>query len=102
MKTIQNKVTTIEKPTPNEAGGIDLTNYADLMTLVMKAVRPEGYSIGEMKRCFTIIDKIENADGEINLEDDEFEYFKSGMNMFRWNRAHKDLIQFEDDINAIK
>lgn len=97
MKTIPNKRTTIEE-------GEGLVTYAQLMKIVMSQRKPEGFSTEEMRKDFRVIDAIESKfkTEEISLEDADFEYFKSKLKAMRWSGAHKDVIKFEDDINAIK
>lgn len=107
MKTIQNKSTTIETGTTNEAGGIEFLNYAALMKTVMAQRKPDGYSIDDMRKDLRVLDALlrDSGDfklGEISLEDADFDHFKSKMRTMRWGAVHKDLIQFDDDINAIK
>lgn len=99
MKTIQNKRTTIEQ---NADGGVELITYAELLKNVMQQRKPEGYSIDDMRKDFRVLDAIGLAPEEITLEDADFDHLKSKMKTMRWAVIHKDLIQFEDDINSIK
>lgn len=103
MKTIPNKVTTLEGA-PNGKEQVPLLNYAALMKIVMNSqVSPTGFSTEDMRKNFRVLDAIDAATEEsISLEDADFEHFKSKLNDFRWNMSRKDLIAFEDDINAIK
>lgn len=103
MKTIQNKNTTIL--VAREGGTNSLMDYAEIIKAVMTQQRkPEGYSTEEMRKDFRVIDAIDSVKEkeEIDLEDADFEYFKSKLKTMRWSLQHKDLIQFEDDINEIK
>lgn len=100
MKVIENKRTTIEAG--DENGGVTLLTYANLIGSAIRQIRQEGFTIGEMKMCFNILEASEKADGEISLEDAEFEYLKRKIPGTRWLVLNKDIITFEDDINAIK
>lgn len=101
MKTIENKSTTIEAGR-NEAGGIEFLNYATLIKSVMQQRKQDGYSVEDMRKDFRVLDAVEPSNGEIKLEDSDFEHLKSKMKTMRWGVANKELIQFEDDITAIK
>lgn len=99
MKTIPNKRTTIEQASD---GSVELITYAELLKNVMQQRKPEGYSFDDMRKDFRVLDVISAASEEITLEDADFDHLKSKMKTMRWAIVHKDLIQFEDDINSIK
>lgn len=95
MKTIPNKRTTID------IGG-ELLTYSDLMKAAMMRHRsPEGFSSEEMRKDFRVLDVLDPKAETITLEDADFEHFKSLLKVARWNVVHKDIIAFEDDINAL-
>lgn len=98
-KVIPNKTTTIEVPSQN--GGVDLMKYSDLISIIIRDVRAEGFNIGEMRKCFRICEIAESANGEIVLSDEDFAYLKAKIPGMRWRVINKEIIQFEDDINAI-
>ena len=101
MKTIPNKRTTIEINAGTE--GVELLSYAALMKTVMQQPVQGGFSTEEMRKDFRVLDALTdylNAE-VIPLEDSDFAHFKTKLKTMRWGLAHKDLIAFEDDINAL-
>lgn len=98
MKTIPNKRTTIEI-TAND--GVELLTYASLMKSVMQQRHAEGFTTEEMRKDFRVLDALVATAENISMEDADFAHFKTKLKTMRWGLAHKDLIAFEDDINAL-
>jgi KaiC/GvpD/RAD55 family RecA-like ATPase len=100
MKTIQNKRTTIEA---DDNGKVVLITYSDLIKTVMRQAKPDGYNIDEMRKDFRVLDALNGkAQKEIKLEDADFAHLKSKVNTAKYIVHHKDIVDFVDDINAIK
>lgn len=105
MKQFQNKETQItigdtvdEKPITRNAF------YADLIKIVMQQVDAKGKTVAQMKKDFRIIDVIDKVIEEkseiISLEDADFDLLKERVVGFVYGFMHRDLITFENDIQA--
>lgn len=58
---------------------------------------PQGCNIGDMRRRMKVMDAVEAAtDGELTLEDAEYEVLKSAYHSFPFRVAHRDLIAIAD------
>ncbi len=76
-------------------------DYKDLCKQCFDTMPEGGYSISSMRFINKIIDVIEKSNGTIKLEDDQVIALKSYVEITKWPFRHDDLIQFEDDVNAL-
>lgn len=95
MKQLENKTTTIEKE-----NGKCL--YSDLINLVIKQGKQGGFGYDDIEQRLAIGSKTKEANGFIDLEDAQFNYLKKLVNDMKWNVVHESIIQFRNDINAVK
>lgn len=103
MTTIENKYTTLLF----ETGKPEVMNYADIMLLIMNKLSEKGFTVAEMKKDFRVIDVLDAAvkekKQEISFEDADFQHFLTKYpENFGWGLEHRDLIEFDDYIRAVK
>ena len=53
---------------------------------------PQGCNFNDMRRRMKVMDAIEAADGELALEDADFELLKGCFNSFPFRLVHKDIM----------
>ena len=108
MKSFQNKLTTIEMPSP-ENGSSAKAEYGDLISLLIKAPKQGGFDYSDIENRLAINKAVEAAKAKtgqeertIDLEDAEFKYLKDLVTNTRWQFWHEDIIKFKEDILAVK
>ena len=79
MKTIQLKTS---KEIIN--GQESVITTSDLFKAAINQMPQGGYTIDEMRSRFKLMDVIEKAEGELNLEDADYEKLKTLMSEMRW------------------
>ena len=95
MKTLINKTTEI-KLTENE-----LTTYADLAKSVNNFTPEGGFNKNTMKLSLKIDEKLEGANGKIELEDSEADYLKELTSKYPWALKHKDVLAFVEAVESM-
>lgn len=95
MKTILNKETRIPK-TENET-----MRYSDLLSFCVQSPSQNGYSVQDMRQRIKLLDLIEDASNEIQIEDTDFIKLKELANAMIWGWVHKDIVDFIDYINSL-
>ena len=96
MKKLVNKVTSLSK---DNKGG--LMNYADLGKLCVNQPPQGGFNAEEMRSRLRLIDVLEAAKDEIELEDADADKFKALVaNMNTWGVLHREILEFIDTVKA--
>lgn len=95
MKKFKNVTTEIKKD-ENE-----FTNFADLSKVCVNQTPKEGLDVTEMRSRLKIMDALESANGEINLEDTESETLKKCVASMKWAIMHKDLVSFIETVENL-
>lgn len=102
MKTLKNKTTEIDGTFEDEKDPTKTVNrkttYVDLMKIVMNQIPREGARTSEMRKDFRVIDALEKANHNIQLEDSDFEHFNTKLKNMAWGFRHRALLGFEEDI----
>lgn len=80
--------------------------YSDLIRIVVGNISGDGLTIAEMKQRMKIIDVCAAARKKKNealkFEDEDFKLIKSKVEAHRWGVINKEIIQFSDDVQAVK
>lgn len=100
---LENKRTTIikEKKVVDEKEEITYMNYGDVIKLFCEATAVPK-TIKEQRMIFQIIDAVETANGEIDLQDDWVPIIKSMFETIAVYPVNRDYIKLEDDIDNAK
>jgi hypothetical protein len=95
MKNLENKETELRKTET------ELTTYADLVRSVNDFTPEGGFNKSTMKLSLKIDEKLEQANGTIELEDAEAEYLKGIIAVYPWALKHKDVLAFVEAIENL-
>lgn len=78
-----------------------MPHYSAILKLVVNMpLNPQrGFDAEEMRRTLHILDKIDEADDAVMLEDAEWTLVKNKLSRFPFAIAHRDLLAFIDDVN---
>lgn len=108
MKSLENKLTTIEMPSENGAAAPKAL-YGDLISLLIKAPKQGGFDYSDMENRIAIDKAIEAAKAKsgqktkmIEMEDAPFKYLLDLVKNAKWQFWHKDVITFKEDVLAVK
>ena len=93
MKTIENKEINFAD---------DVKDYATLIKFCMNRTPQGGYTVEEMRKRLRVLDVIEKAGKEINLEDADFECAKTCVKGMKWGTMHQEIVDFVDYINSVE
>lgn len=74
----------------------------EVLKLVMEQGSAQGMNIGEMRKRMGIIDRLERANGVLELEDADWQTLKDIYAQHPWRIAHKDLLAIADAIENAK
>lgn len=107
MKSLQNKLTTIEMPSDN--GAVPHAEYADLISLAIKAGKQSGFDYNDIENRIAI-NKVVNAvkgktgeeDKPMEFEDAHYNYLVELIKNTKWTFWHEDILKFKDDLLAVK
>lgn len=95
MKILHNNSTSI-------IDGEKAVDYATLIKAVAGYVNPkEGIKIDEMSKKLRIHDIADKGGKKLEFEDADFALLKQLIQNHQWAVVHKDLIQLQEDINAL-
>lgn len=104
MKVFINKKTEITKAT-QEGEEIKTTNlgFADIALVGLQSPPKQGWSVGDMRLIFKVIDKLENLkfDESVELTDEEFDQLVKSSDV-QWTAMHKDIVAFDDYLQELK
>lgn len=94
MRTI--KLKTFDEPV---AG---MPNYSAILKLVVNTPlnAQRGFDANDMRQTIKILDKIDDAIGELLLEDEEWSALKTKLGNFPFAIAHRGLLECIDDVNG--
>jgi len=108
MKEFLNKKTNIDIPADerNPEGESKKATYADLIIQALKAFRPEGFTLDDMRKRWKLIDKFEplckKPAGKIKIEDKEAGDLQEIMKDFKWLAMDRELLEMTDAILKMK
>lgn len=74
----------------------------EVLKIVMEQGSALGMNIGDMRKRMAIIDKLERANGVLELEDADWQILKDIYAQHPWRIAHKDLLAIADAIENAK
>lgn len=78
------------------------TTYFKLICDALSSVPVEGKSIGEQRKSFKLLDKIEGAKkGGVDLEKDELIYISNAVEKTKWFITGRGLVQLGDDLQEL-
>ena len=95
MKKIANKRTEVSDGQDNKA------TYADFVKACANNQIQQGFSVQDIRDRLRIVEAVEKADGEIKLEDADFENLKQYVQNMRWAIVHPDILEFCDYITGL-
>lgn len=81
-------------------------NRVDYRNIVENAIRipldrQQGTGIDEMRRGIRVLDALDRAQGDVlELEDADWEFLKSKVEVFPWAGTDRRFLQFYDDITG--
>lgn len=95
MKTITNKKTELKTADGN-------MNRGDLLIIALEHPPQGGFTTSLMKARLTVQDKIEAAkDGDIKLENAEFNTLKEAFAASKWLSMHKDIVELDVHLEEV-
>lgn len=84
---------------PNYAAAVMRWDEVIRQVLRSPANRQQGADIEEIRRSIHVLDALDHAsDGELQLEDADWELLKEKLLAMRWGIVDERLLQFHDDI----
>lgn len=96
MKTITNKEVKISGPDSK------MMKRSNLLNLVTNNPPERGLTISAMKERMRILEAVEKAgDGDITLEDADFNTLKRLYDEYGWATPHKDIIELADHLDEV-
>jgi hypothetical protein len=73
----------------------------ELLVAILES-SPTGMDIGEVRKSIKLIDKIQNAEQTVTLEDAEYEYLKTRYFSTKFTRVNKEITILADNIENAK
>lgn len=101
MKTIKNKSVNVSVPTKEGVRKVE-KKYSELVIECINNPPKDGFSVQEMQQRMRILKVAEKANGEIKLEDSDFEKLRECVRNMRWVFLSEDLIEFCETIILTK
>ena len=95
MKNFNNKTTEIKKDETS------FTTFKDLATVCVNQIPQGGLDVMQMKNRLNVLNKLENANGKISLEDAEADTLKDCVKAMKWAIMHKDLVEFIETVEKL-
>jgi len=94
MKTFSDKKVTIKGKS---------SSYSELLLACVNSVPKDGFTVEEMRARGRVIDAVESVeDGEIKLEDADYQKAVSYVNSMRWAVLDKEIVNFSEAFAGIK
>lgn len=94
-KTVLNKKTELT----NSEGKIDRNSF---LKFIVNEPTKEGLTIIQMRERMRIIDAIDNAgEGNVTLEDHDFNLLKNIFDNFRFYKPHKDILELANHLEEL-
>ena len=75
-----------------------LISYKNLIETCLNNPPKGGFDLKTMRDRSKVLEKLEKANKELELEDAEYNTLKGCVEAMRWNSMHKDILQFCEDI----
>lgn len=96
MKTLQNKITGIDK------GNGTFMKYSELAESCLNHTPKDGFNVSEMKSRLDVMGKIDHEKDEIKLEDAEVLKLSGCVSVMPWAIMHKEIVEFSDAVAKMK
>lgn len=76
--------------------------YFDILSNIVEKVPTNGMTIAEMKRDFSLLDKLSTLDDSLTLSEDEYSRIEFLLEDTKWTIKHRDIVVFYDYFNSLK
>jgi hypothetical protein len=60
----------------------------------------QGIGIDEMRKSIRVMDALDAANGELQLEDADYDHLKTKLLAMRWNTADRRILQLVEDVTG--
>ena len=97
MKVLKNKTTEIDVSTDSN----DKVTFIHLAKACINNVPKNGLDVVEMQGRLDVMKKINQANGELSLENAEADVLKQCTKDMRWLIMHDDVIEFIDKVDKM-
>lgn len=78
---------------------IQLTQTDKEVLVAILETSPSGMDIGEVRKAIKLIDKLEEGNALVSLEDSEYEYLKGRFDSTKFVRVTKELVLLADKLD---
>lgn len=95
MKKLENKTTEILKDENSK------TTYADFCKVCINVMPQGGLDVIQMKTRLDIVTAIDNANGSIELTEEQADTLKECVKEMRWAIIHKDVVEFTEAVEKL-
>ena len=96
MKEIKLKILDADKPTELDYKGL-------IHSIISTPANPQaGLSLEDVRQGVRLLNTLEKSTEVLRLEDADYSYLTNKLKSFKFAQAHKNIVQFADDINNAK
>ena len=83
-----------------EGSSPPILDYGEVLReVVRRPLNPQaGASIEEMRQSIRVLDAIDAANGDLELEDADYDHLVAKVRAMPWNIIDRRLVQFHDDV----
>jgi len=72
-----------------------------LMDVLRRPSDPQqGIGLDEMRKSIRVMDALDMANGEVTLEDADYDHLRAKLLAMRWNTADRRIVQLVDDVSS--
>ena len=77
-------------------------SYRDvLIEVIRRPLSPrDGINIAEMRQSIRVLDKLESANGALELEDSDYDHLKTKLDAMPWSMADRRILELVDDVSS--
>lgn len=87
------------KVLPADSTGFPIDYRIVLADVLRRPLNPQqGIGLDEMRKSIRVMDKLESANGSVELEDADYEHLKEKLNNMSWNIADRRILQLVEDV----
>lgn len=105
MKFINIKTELTKQVGTNKEGNpiVENLGFVDLALVGLNSPPKEGWSVGDMRNRFKVIDKLEGLqlDASVELSAEEIQSIKDASDI-KWTAMHKDIVAYYDYLETLK
>jgi uncharacterized protein YlaI len=69
-------------------------DYREVLTEMLKNAPAQGYTVQDVRLAVKALDALEKAEGQVNFEDEVFEFVKRTVNEAKFRVASRELVEF--------